>query len=72
MPANTEIVKPVPSSGEQVTAAYPIVLRFKGMAPDLMHRFVLHDGRSGGDLSHVDLAAAVGIELLLARLQHSA
>ncbi|WP_150297806.1 plasmid recombination protein [Salipiger aestuarii] len=57
MPANTEIAKPVPSSGEQVTAAYPIVLRFKGMAPDLMHRFVLHDGRSGGDLSHVDLAA---------------
>ncbi|WP_417480573.1 plasmid recombination protein [Maricaulis maris] len=57
MPANTEIAKPVPSSGEQVTAAYPIVLRFKGMAPDLMHRFALHDGRSGGDLSHVDLAA---------------
>ncbi|WP_344717011.1 plasmid recombination protein [Sagittula marina] len=33
------------------------MLRFKGMAPDLMHRFVLHDGRSGGDLSHVDLEA---------------
>ncbi|MCD1620943.1 plasmid recombination protein [Salipiger manganoxidans] len=56
MPANTEIAKPVPSSGGQASPAYPIVLRFKGMAPDLMHRFVLHDGRSGGDLSHVDLA----------------
>lgn len=58
MPATTDIAKPVPPSGQQASTAYPIVLRFKGMMPALLHGFVLHDGRSGGDLSHVDLTVS--------------
>jgi len=33
----------------------PIVLRFKGLHPNNLGRFDMHDHRKGGDLSHVDL-----------------
>ncbi len=36
----------------------PIVLRFQGVHPDNLGRFDMHDHRSGGDLSHVDLDAS--------------
>lgn len=36
----------------------PIVLRFQGLHPDNLGRFDMHDHRSGGDLSHVDLEAS--------------
>ncbi|WP_313138049.1 hypothetical protein [Paracoccus jeotgali] len=36
----------------------PIVLRFQGLHPDNLGRFDMHDHRSGGDLSHVDLDAS--------------
>ena len=35
----------------------PIVLRFQGLYPGNLGRFVMHDERKGGDLSHVDLEA---------------
>ncbi|WP_168199170.1 plasmid recombination protein [Pseudorhodobacter turbinis] len=35
----------------------PIVLRFQGLHPGNLGRFVMHDKRKGGDLSHVDLDA---------------
>lgn len=33
----------------------PIVLRFQGLHPNNLGRFDMHDHRTGGDLSHVDL-----------------
>ncbi|WP_198527594.1 plasmid recombination protein [Rhodobacter capsulatus] len=33
---------------------FPIVLRFKGMRPQNVSRFLMHDRRRGGDLSHID------------------
>ncbi len=34
---------------------YPVVLRFKGLWPRDLRRFIFHDLRRGGDLAHVDL-----------------
>ncbi|WP_278924548.1 plasmid recombination protein [Pseudophaeobacter profundi] len=34
---------------------YPVVLRFKGLWPRDLRRFIFHDTRRGGDLAHVDL-----------------
>ncbi len=42
----------------------PIVLRFQGLHPDNLGRFDMHDHRSGGDLSHVDLDASELNEVL--------
>lgn len=42
----------------------PIVLRFQGLHPDNLGRFDMHDHRSGGDLSHVDLEASELNEVL--------
>ncbi|WP_444452234.1 plasmid recombination protein [Rhodobacter capsulatus] len=33
---------------------FPIVLRFKGMHPRNISRFLMHDRRRGGDLLHID------------------
>ena len=37
--------------------ARPVVLRFAGLSPQLLHRFTMHDRRRGGDVRHVNRAA---------------
>ncbi|MFC5738822.1 plasmid recombination protein [Sinirhodobacter huangdaonensis] len=49
-------VQPTFADAEPVVVAlqHPIVLRFQGLVPRNLWRFVMHDKRRGGDLSHVD------------------
>lgn len=48
-------VQPTFADPEPVVALqHPIVLRFQGLVPRNLWRFVMHDKRRGGDLSHVD------------------
>lgn len=42
----------------------PIVLRFQGLHPDSLGCFDMHDHRTGGDLSHVDLEVSELNEVL--------
>lgn len=42
----------------------PIVLRFQGLHPNNLGRFEMHDHRTGGDLSHVDLEVSELNEVL--------
>jgi hypothetical protein len=47
-----------------VTPKPPIVLRLEGLHPKDLGKFEMHDARTGGDLSHVDLEASERNEVL--------
>lgn len=55
-----------PARIPQVDTA-PVVLRFKGLRPQNLGRFRMHDQRGGGDLSHVDQTRSKGNHVLFGR-----
>ena len=58
-------VQPNFDNAELVVAPKPpILLRFKGLHPKDLGKFEMHDARTGGDLSHVDLEASERNEVL--------